>query len=226
MRIAKITAAVCAAFIVIAGAYLRRTQAAADSHSPTFGQAATNPTVAADTSRPLSTLSPPRDDAAGSVGADREDEGGSAAPIRGRGRPGSADVEQKIVGTRPAARLAASFDGLGVGFEGPNGSGRGGNPSDNSLAVGPNHIVQIVNGRGIAVFTKKGKHYDTTGKVLFGPVPSNNVFKNFTGNCEARNSGDVVVRYDQLADRWLIVLPLFSRGPARPDQPEPFGPAD
>ena len=86
--------------------------------------------------------------------------------------------------------------------------------------------MQIVNGRGIAVFTKKGKQYDTTGKVLFGPVPANNVFKNFTGNCEARNSGDVVVRYDQLADRWLIVLPLFSRGPVRPDQPEPFGPAD
>ena len=30
------------------------------------------------------------------------------------------------------------------------------------------------------------------------------------------NGGDAVVRYDQLADRWLIVLPLFSRaaGPA------------
>lgn len=140
--------------------------------------------------------------------------------------PASADVEQTAPGDKPAARLAVSFDGQGVGFEGPNGTGRGGNPSDNSLAVGPNHIVQIVNGRGIAVFTKKGKLYDTTGKVLFGPVPANNVFKNFSGNCEARNSGDAVVRYDQLADRWLIVLPLFSRGPVRPDQPEPFGPAD
>jgi hypothetical protein len=27
------------------------------------------------------------------------------------------------------------------------------------------------------------------------------------------------VRYDQLADRWLIVMPLFRRGPARADQP-------
>src|SRR6185295_11298341 len=45
------------------------------------------------------------------------------------------------------------------------------------------------------------------------------------GNCEARSSGDVVVRYDQLADRWLIVMPLFSRGPQRPDQvaPAPVG---
>ena len=64
----------------------------------------------------------------------------------------------------------------------------------------------------MAIFTKKGKQFDTTGKVLYGPVPTNNVFKGFGGNCEARNNGDAVVRYDQLADRWLIVMPLFSRG--------------
>jgi hypothetical protein len=41
--------------------------------------------------------------------------------------------------------MVASFDGLGVGFEGPHGGWTGRNPSDNSLAVGPDHIVQIVN---------------------------------------------------------------------------------
>src|SRR5262249_14499518 len=112
-----------------------------------------------------------------------EEEGRSTRPIHVPVTRAMADIEQKAPGTKPAATLMASFDGLGVGFEGPNGTGRGGNPSDNALAVGPNHIVQIVNGRGIAVFTKKGKLYDTTGKVLFGPVPANNVFKNFTGNC-------------------------------------------
>ena len=39
---------------------------------------------------------------------------------------------------------------------------------DNSLAVGPNHIVQIVNTR-MAVFTKKGSKFDTTGRVLSRP---------------------------------------------------------
>ncbi len=188
-----------------------------------FGRATTNPAVASDVSERLSSLSPPTDEEEGTRG---EDAVRYTAPIRPRVSRAAADIEQTKPGTKPAATLMVSFDGLGVGFEGPNGSGRGGNPSDNALAVGPNHIMQIVNGRGIAVFTKKGKQYDTTGKVLFGPVAANNVFKNFTGNCEARNSGDVVVRYDQLADRWLIVLPLFSRGPVRPDQPEPFGPAD
>jgi hypothetical protein len=226
MRHVKTTTAVYTAFIVIAGAAVWQSRVAGRSSGLTVGAAKTNRAVAADTSERLSTLSPPDGDL-DAEDPERGEEGGrSMARLRIRVLRSSAVVEQKAPGTKPAAKLTVSFDGLGVGFEGPNGSGRGGNPSDNSLAVGPNHIVQIVNGRGIAVFTKKGKQYDTTGKVLFGPVPSNNVFKNFTGNCEARNSGDVVVRYDQLADRWLIVLPLFSRGPVRADQPEPFGPAD
>src|SRR6185436_7453071 len=33
------------------------------------------------------------------------------------------------------------------------------------------------------------------------------------------NNGDAVVRYDQLADRWLIVMPIFSRLPVRQDAP-------
>src|SRR5918911_1298440 len=87
-----------------------------------------------------------------------------------------------------------------------------------SGAVGPNHIVQTVNTR-MAIFAKKGKLFDSTGRPLYGPVPTNNVFKGFGGACEARNNGDAVVRYDQLADRWVIVMPVFSRGAERSDQP-------
>ena len=120
--------------------------------------------------------------------------------------------------TKAASVLVDSFDGLGTGFIGPQGSRRGGgNPSDNSLAVGPDHIVQIVNSQ-MAIFTKKGKKYDTTGKCLYGPVNTNRVFAGF-GDPARMNGGDAVVRYDQLADRWLIVLPLFSRVPARPTEP-------
>jgi len=130
----------------------------------------------------------------------------------------SAAIEQTRHGAKAGPELIESFEGLGLGFIGPQGAAQVRNPSDNSLAVGPNHIVTTVNGAGMAVFTRKGKLFDTTGRVLYGPVRSNNVFKGFGGNCEERNSGDVVVRYDQLADRWLIVLPLFSRGLPRPDQ--------
>ena len=94
-----------------------------------------------------------------------------------------ATVEQTTHGhDASAAVLVASFDGLGVGFDGPAGRPvAGGNPSDNSLAVGPDHIVQTVNSR-LAIFTKKGKKYDTTGTVLYGAVPNNTVFAGFGGH--------------------------------------------
>ena len=110
----------------------------------------------------------------------------------------SQTVEQRSQGTRPSAKMLVHFDGLGVGFEGPQGTATLRNPSDNSLAVGPDHIVQTVNSR-MAVFTKKGKRFDTTGRVLSGPVNTNAIFKDFGGPCETFNNGDAVVRYDHIA---------------------------
>lgn len=149
--------------------------------------------------------------------------GGSAIRVA----PGGvvSDIEQHADGSGPAPTIVASFDGLGVGFAGPQGPGRSGNPSDNSIAVGPDHIVQTVNSR-MAIFTKKGAKYETTGRPLYGSVSTNNVFRGFGGDCEARNNGDAVVRYDQLADRWLLVMPIFSRIPYRADQPTGTRPGD
>ena len=131
-----------------------------------------------------------------------------------------APVEQREQGARPPAEIVASFDGLGFGFEGPQGTSRHRNPSDNSLAVGPDHIIQTVNSK-MAIFTKKGKKYDSTGVILYGPVNTNNVFRGFGGPCEEMNNGDAVVRYDQLAGRWLIVMPIFRKVPSRDNEPEP-----
>ncbi|MCR4375848.1 MAG: hypothetical protein NUW22_13460 [Acidobacteria bacterium] len=147
--------------------------------------------------------------------------------ITAAAQQGGAKIEQRQPGDEPAAVLAASFDGLGVGFDGPHGPSPGRNPSDNSLAVGPDHIVQVVNSK-FAIFTKKGAKFDTTGRVLYGAANSNTLFAGFGGTCDARNNGDVVVRYDQLANRWLFVMPIFRRAEARPDQPpvpKPGGPA-
>src|SRR2546427_8826095 len=44
-------------------------------------------------------------------------------------------------------------------------------------------IVQIVNSR-LAVFTKKGALFEVTGKVLYGAVSTNTLFKGFGGPCE------------------------------------------
>jgi hypothetical protein len=131
---------------------------------------------------------------------------------------GAEAIEQRTAGPKAPPELVVSFDGMGVGFEGPQGTATFRNPSDNTLAVGPDHIVQIVNSR-TAIFTKKGKRFAETGRPLYGPVPTNHVFAGFGGSCESRNNGDAVVRYDQIANRWLIVMPIFSRAAAQPDQP-------
>lgn len=85
-------------------------------------------------------------------------------------QPTAASIEQTQAGTRQPAEIVANFDGLGEGFEEPQGKGRFRNPSDNSLAVGPNHIVQFVNSH-MAVFTKAGEKFDTTRKVSLRPGP-------------------------------------------------------
>lgn len=123
-------------------------------------------------------------------------------------------VEQTSFGSKTAPTLVTSFDGLGESFIGPQGTAVMRNPSDNSLAVGLDHVVQTVNSR-MAIFTKKGKKYPESGKVLYGPVETKNVFRGFGGPCEQINNGDAVVRYDQLADRWLIVMPTFRKGISR-----------
>ena len=115
-------------------------------------------------------------------------------------------VEQRTQGKRPAIPPGVSFDGMGEGF---SGGGRGG--IDISLAVGPHHVFQILNGN-MAVF-------DKAGKLLYGPVPNDTVFAGFGVRCGVTNNSDTVVRYDQLAKRWLIVLPVFTRPPGNPEGP-------
>ncbi len=120
--------------------------------------------------------------------------------------PAGAAVEQSAQGARAAIALAASFDGLGASMTvgpGTNHPPPPRNPSDNTIAVSRDRVVQIVNTQ-LAVFTK-------TGEVLYGPVSTNTLFAGFGGVCEERPNGDAVVRYDQLADRWLFVVPIFRR---------------
>ncbi|HMD36791.1 MAG TPA: hypothetical protein VKH42_17580 [Vicinamibacterales bacterium] len=129
-------------------------------------------------------------------------------------------VEQTRHGERPPVPIVASFDGLGVGMTpgpGTNNPPVPRNPSDNSLAVGPNHVFQIVNSQ-LAIFDKQGK-------TLYGPVSTNTMFASFGGACEARPNGDAVVRYDQLAGRWLVVMPIFRRVVFDADRSKPGEPA-
>ena len=142
----------------------------------------------------------------------------AAPPTPEIGAAGAA-VEQTAQGRRPAIPALASFDGLGEGFTGLTTvvrAARGG--IDISLAVGPDHIVEILDGN-MAVYSKKGKRFPATGKLLYGAAPNNTVFSNFGVRCAVANNADSVVRYDQLANRWLIVVPVFTRPPDNPQGP-------
>ena len=214
--------------LVVAHSYAK----AASHHSSP--PATVNRAVAHDVSAPLSGVPtaevlmdgsvPPNALAPEGDGGNGESEREALATSSGTAQSGiprgAADIEQTSHGTKPGAVLLASFDGMGDGFSGPQGSAVARNPSDNTLAVGPDHIVQIVNSR-MAIFTKQGRKFDATGRALYGPVGTNNVFKGFGGPCEDRPNGDAVARYDQLADRWLIVMPIFRRLPVRENEPTP-----
>jgi len=190
---------------------------------PVIGPATVQRAAAYDLSPPLQSLRPlgsvlePLDCGAncGTSPGDPDDDDQAPATLSPNPPPpvsaAAAAIEQKAQGARPAASAVESFDGLGAGFQGPQGPAAGRNPSDNSLAAGPDHLVEIVNSR-MAIFSKKGD-------VLYGAVPTNTIFKGFGGPCEERNNGDAVVRYDQLADRWLFVMPIFNRIAGRPDEP-------
>ena len=95
----------------------------------------------------------------------------------------------------PATTL--SFDGVGNGFSGPQGTFTvNAAPPDTNLAVGPNHVVEIVN-TDFAIFNK-------SGSVLYGPVTINTLWSGFGGGCQTNNDGDPIAKYDSIADRWVI----------------------
>lgn len=85
------------------------------------------------------------------------------------------------------------FQSLGEGFPGFDVDYA---PPDTSMAVGPSQIIVMVNA-GLVV-------HDKTGAVIHGPFDSNVIWDGFGGDCETQNDGDGVVRYDRLADRWII----------------------
>src|SRR5436190_5177781 len=70
-------------------------------------------------------------------------------------------------------------------------------PPDTNGEVGATQYVQIVN-EGFQVFDK------TTGASLLGPSGITTLWSGFGGVCQNNGSGDPVVLYDQIANRWVI----------------------
>lgn len=112
-------------------------------------------------------------------------------PVHSRTTAVSDPVLQSSTPTALAATSLSQWEGLGYDF--PNFTITG-VPPDTNMAVGPNNIVQWVNG-GFAVF-------DKSGHTLFSVDDST-----FWANASCNMSGgfsDPIVQYDKVADRWII----------------------
>ena len=70
------------------------------------------------------------------------------------------------------------------------------NPPDPMGDVGPNHYVELIN-LVLAVYNKSGTQ-------LLGPVPIGALWDGFAVSDCTEPSGDPVVLYDQLTDRWIL----------------------
>jgi hypothetical protein len=113
-------------------------------------------------------------------------------------------VQRISVPAVAASSIGFNFDGVGVGFVGPNGSfSVNSAPPDTNAAAGATQVVQWVN-ESFAVFDK------STGTAVLGPVAGNTLWKGFGGACETSNDGDPIAQYDKAANRWVMAQPVFT----------------
>ena len=98
--------------------------------------------------------------------------------------------------TAPAIpATSANFEGLS-NLDNFNIFGFRVNPPDPVGDVGPNHYVEIIN----LIFAV----YDKSGNRLLGPVDTGTLWSNFPVPDCTDPSGDPIVLYDQLTDRWIL----------------------
>jgi hypothetical protein len=120
----------------------------------------------------------------------------------------------------PALTTDANFEGIS-NTDNFNLFGFRVNPPDPDGDVGPNHYVSMVN-LAVAV-------WDKTGTLLMGPVAIGDFWLNFPITDCTDPSGDPIVLYDQLSDRWLLSQ-FTTAGPKYYDcvaismTPDPTGP--
>jgi len=105
-------------------------------------------------------------------------------------------VTQSVMGSKRIPDPTVSFQAL-TNIAGVS-------PPDANGDVGFNHIV-VMSNLSFHILNKSGVS-------VFGPAANNTLWTGFGGDCETDNSGDPVVLYDQIADRWLLSQ-FTSNGP-------------
>src|SRR5438874_922057 len=134
----------------------------------------------------------------------RPERGGSEGPQAHGVKPYSADGVLQLF--NPAPTIPApllTFEGMS-NQDNFNIFGFRVNPPDPNGEVGPNNYVEMIN----LVFAA----YDRAGNLLAGPIDTGSLWAGFAIPDCTDPSGDPVVLYDQLEDRWLLSQ-FTTRGP-------------
>src|SRR4051794_6707706 len=124
---------------------------------------------------------------------DLDEEESDASPSPAPHEPDGALQTQAPTGAMPAPLLT---------FEGPSNEDNfrifGGrvNPPDPNADVGPRHVVAMTN-LTFAVYSK-------AGRVLLGPIDTGTLWQDFPIDDCTDPSGDPIVLYDEISDRWLL----------------------
>ena len=149
--------------------------------------------VAMDTSPSLRSLAAHRNtpNADASVAAHRDR---TVRAVESNGFTGAATVQTEV-GTTAIPATQANFEGLS-NQDNFNVFGFRVNPPDPVGDVGPNHYVEMIN----LVFGV----YSKTGTPLLAPVDTGTLWSGFAVEDCTDPSGDPIVVYDQLADRWIL----------------------
>jgi hypothetical protein len=123
-----------------------------------------------------------------------------------KGHSGDGALDKSNAAAKSAARKGetfANFDGLS-NLDNFNLFGFRVNPPDPVGDVGPNHYVEMVN-LAYAV-------YDKSGNIVAGPFATGDLWKDFPIEDCTDPSGDPIVVYDQLVNRWILTQ-FTTRGP-------------
>ncbi len=100
----------------------------------------------------------------------------------------------------------AGLNLLGMGYGFPGYSEQAIVPDTNG-AVGPTQFVQFVN-ESFVVFNK------SNGSVAYGPADGNTLWQALGAPCSSNTNLDEIVQFDKLANRWVVLMPVFEN----PDQ--------
>ena len=121
--------------------------------------------------------------------AKNPDEWGGNPKVNKNALPNGIDPALQTIYSEPASltkALIANWDGI---------AGEPISPADPTMDVGPNHVVQMING-GAGAYVAI---YDKTGGVL----QAKTLFRSFAGT-GMTGGGDAIVMYDERADRWFL----------------------